>query len=93
MQTGNPIKKLSLTTLIPESNSNHEELIIHLTNTLITIANKTISKTKIFPKHNKLWFTEEYKNMIRECEATLRKFKTNPSSENLNKFKQQRAKT
>ena len=31
--------------------------------------------------------------MIRECQATLRKFKTNPSSENLNKYKKQRAKT
>ena len=31
--------------------------------------------------------------MIRERQATLRKFKTNPSSENLNKYKQQRAKT
>ena len=31
--------------------------------------------------------------MIRERQATLRKFKTKPSSENLNKYKQQRAKT
>ena len=31
--------------------------------------------------------------MIRERQATLRKFETNPSSENLNKYKQQRAKT
>ena len=31
--------------------------------------------------------------MIRERQATLRKFKTNPSSENLNKYKQERAKT
>ena len=45
------------------------------------------------PKHNKPWFTEECKNMIRECQATLRKFKKNPSSENLNKYKQPRTKT
>ena len=31
--------------------------------------------------------------MVRERQATLRKFKTNSSSENLNKYKQQRAKT
>ena len=35
-------KKLCLTTLIPESNTNQEEPIIHFTNTLITIVNKTI---------------------------------------------------
>ena len=40
-------KKLCLTTLIPESNTNQEEPIIHFTNTLITIANKTIPKTTI----------------------------------------------
>ena len=66
--------------------------IIHFTNTLIIIANKTIPKITIFPKSNKSWFTEECKN-IRKCQVTLRKFKTNPSSENINKYKQQRAKT
>ena len=64
---------------------------MHITNTLITIANKTILKTTIFQKY-KPWFTEECEN-IRERQATLKKFKTNPSSENLNKYKQQRAKT
>ena len=38
-------KTLCLTTLIPESNTNQEEPIIHFTNTLITITNKTIPKT------------------------------------------------
>ena len=85
-------KKLCLTTLIPESNTNKEEPLIHFTNTLINIANKTIPKTTTFPKHNKPWFTEECKNMIRERQATLMKFRTNPSSENQNKY-QQRAKT
>ena len=80
-------KKLCLTTLFPEANTNQEEPIIHFTNTLITIANKTI------PKTNKPWFTEVCKNMIKVCQATLRKVTTNPSSENLNKYKQQRAKT
>ena len=80
-------KKLCLTTLIPESNKNQKEPIIHLTNTLINIANKTIPKTTISQKHNKPWFTEECKN-IREHQATLRKFKINLSSENLNKYKQ-----
>ena len=86
-------KKLCLTTLIPESNTDQEEPIIHFTNTLISIANKTIPKTTVSPKHNKPWFTEQCKNMIREHQATLRKFKINPSSENLIKYKQQRAKT
>ena len=86
-------KKLCLTSLIPESSTNQEELIIHFTNILIIIANKTIPKTTIFPKHNKPCFIEDCKNMIRERQSTLRKFKTNPSSENLNKYKQQRAKT
>ena len=85
------LQKNCVTTLISESNTNLWPKI-HFTNTLITIANKTISKTTISPKHNKPWFTEECKN-IRECQATLRNFKTNPSSENLNKYKQQRAKT
>ena len=52
----------------------------------------TIPQTTISPEHNKPWFTEECKN-IREHQATLRKFKTNTSLENLNKYKQQRAKT
>ena len=86
------LQKTMLTTLIPESNTNQEEPVIHFTHTLINIANKTIPKTTIYRKHNKLWFTVECKN-IRECQATLRKFKTNPSSENINKYKQQRAKT
>ena len=86
-------KKLCLDTLIPETNTNQEEPIIHFTNTLINIANKTIPKTTTSPKHNNPWFTEEYKTMIRERQRILRKFKTNPSSENLDKYRQQRAKT
>ena len=45
-QTGNPIKKkkLCLTTLIPETNTNQEKPIIHFTNTIITI---TILKSTI----------------------------------------------
>ena len=45
-QTGNPTKNC-LTTQIPETNTNQDEPIIHFTNTLITIANKTIAKTTI----------------------------------------------
>ena len=86
-------KKLCLDTLIPETNTNQEEPIIHFTNTLINIANKTIPKTTTSPKHNNPWFTEECKTMIRERQRILRKFKTNPSSENLDKYRQQRAKT
>ena len=86
-------KKLCLDTLIPETNTNQEEPIIHFTNTLINIANKTIPKTTTSPKHNNPWFTEECKTMIRECQRILRKFKTNPSTENLDKYRQQRAKT
>ena len=37
-------KKLCLTTLIPESNTNQEEPIIHFTNTLLLIANKLSPK-------------------------------------------------
>ena len=86
-------KKLCLDTLIPETNTNQEEPIIHFTNTLIDIANKTIPKTTTSPKHNNPWFTEECKTMIRVRQRILRKFKTNPSSENLDKYRQQRAKT
>ena len=86
-------KKLCLDTLIPETNTNQEEPIIHFTNTLINIANKTIPKTTTSPKHNNPWFTEECKTMIRDRQRILRKFKTNPSSENLDKYRQQRAKT
>ena len=86
-------KKLCLDTLIPETNTNQEEPIIHFTNTLINITNKTIPKITTSPKHNNPWFTEECKTMIRERQRILRKFKTNPSSENLDKYRQQRAKT
>ena len=87
------LQKLCLDTLIPETNTNQEEPIIHFTNTLINIANKTIPKTTTSPKYNNPWFTEECKTMIREHQRILRKFKTNPSSENLDKYRQQRAKT
>ena len=85
-------EKLCLDTLIPETNTNQEEPIIHFTNSLINIANKTIPKTITSPKHNNPWFTEECK-IIRECQRILWKFKTKPSSENLDKYRQQRAKT
>ena len=91
-QTGNPAKNCALTMLIPETNTNQEEPIIHFTNILITIAKKTIPKTIISLKHIKTWFTE-CKGMIREHQTTLRKFKTNYSSENPTKYKKQRAKT
>ena len=55
------LQKLCLSTLIPESNTNQEEPIIHFTNTLITIENKTIPKTTISQKHNKPWFIEDCK--------------------------------
>ena len=45
------------TTNQPEKNTNQEELIIHFTNTLINIANKTIPKTTISLKHFKPCFT------------------------------------
>ena len=41
------LQKICLNMLIPESNTNQEEPIIHFTNTLINIANKTIPKTTI----------------------------------------------
>ena len=56
-QTGNHTKNC-LNTLITKSDTNQEEPIIHFTNILITLANKTIPP----PKH-KPWFTEECKNM------------------------------
>ena len=46
MQTGN-LTKICLITLIPETNMDQEESIIDFTNTLITIANKTIPKTMV----------------------------------------------
>ena len=87
------LQKLCLDTLISETNTNQEEPIIHFTNSLINIAYKTIPKTTTSSKHNNPWFTEECKIMIRERQRILRKFKINPSSENIDKYRQQRAKT
>ena len=46
------LQKICLTSLIPETNTHQKEPIIHFTNTLITITNKTIPQTTISVKYN-----------------------------------------
>ena len=76
--------------LIP--NPNNAESIKHFTETLIEIANKTIPKTSPTNRRNTPWFNDECRGVIQQRNAALRKFNKEPSTINLNTFKQIQAK-
>ena len=84
-QTGYPTKNC-LTTLILEWNTNQEEPIIHFINTLITITNKTISKTTIYHGSLRAKALENVKQPSRNSRQT-------PHQKTETNTKQQRAKT
>ena len=60
--------------------------------TLNTIAEKSIPKSCPPGKKNKPWFNPESKTAIRQRKAALREFKKHPTTNNLIKYKQLRAK-
>ena len=77
---------------IPEANKNNEENILYFTNTLLNIAEKHIPKSSTSTKYNRPLFNKEYKKAVRLRKATLIFFKINPTRENLNAYKNSRAK-
>ena len=56
-----------------------------------TITEKCIPKSSLQPKFNKPWYNNECKKAVRTRHAALRKFKTYPTKENLEFFKNCRA--
>ena len=80
-------KTSCLVQLTPEANENNEENILYFTNTLLNIAEEHIPT-----KFNRPWFNEECKKAVRLRKATLKKFRINPPQENLNTYKNSRAK-
>lgn len=62
------------------------------TQILISIAKECIPKKSPPSKRNKPWFNPESKKAIRQRKAALRKFKKQPTTDNLIEYKYQRAK-
>ena len=73
-------------------NPNNTCMIDHFTETLIKIAHKTILKTSPTNKRNTPWFNDEWRMIIQQQNAALRKFNKEPSTINLNTFKLLQAK-
>src|SRR5215469_5775475 len=68
--------------------------ITQFTETLISISNATISKTSgKLSKRKPPWFDKECHQTIKERQRALRQFQNNHTTENLTKYKIQRAKT
>ena len=85
-------KTSCLTWLTPEANKNNEENILYFTNTLLNIAEEHMPKSSTSTKFNRPWFNKECKKAVRLWKATLKKFRINPTRENLNTYKNSRAK-
>ena len=85
-------KTSCLAQLTPEVNKNYEENILYFTNTLLNIAEEHIPKSSTSTKYNRPWFNEECKKAVRLRKATFKKFKINPTWENLNTYKNSQAK-
>jgi len=68
--------------------------IDEFTEKLISTASDTILKsTHSGPKHNKVWFNDLCKDAIKKRKKTLRKIKSCPTSENIDRYKIIRANT
>ena len=76
-----------------DANTTDEENIAYFSKTLTSIAEESIPKTSFNKKYNNPWLNDDCKTAIRSRKAALRKFNLQPSAENLNNFKIDRAKT
>ena len=88
----NGFKTSCLAQLTPEANKNNEEDILYFTNTLLNIAEEDIPKSSTSAKFSQPWFNEECKKAVRSRRATLKKFKINPTGEDLNAYENSRVK-
>ena len=80
-----------LTELTSEPDNGKED-ILHFTNTLHKIAEQNIPRTSTSSKFNNPWFNHDCRKAVRARRAALRKFKNYPSKENLETYKNNRAK-
>ena len=83
---------LKLARLTPEANTNNEKNSLYFRNTLLNIAEDHMPKSSTSTKYNRPWFNEESKKAVRLRKATFKKFRINPTRENLNTYKNNRAK-
>ena len=75
----------------PERFENSLDPIADFTS-LLDISNKSIPKTSTNPKKSRPWYNDECKDAIKQRKQALSKFCRYPTKENLNKFKNFRAK-
>lgn len=84
--------ELCLKNITESKYENLEQPMETFTNDLIEIANKAIPKTGTNLKHSpKPWFDKDVKEAINKRKRALRKFKLQPTNQNLNVFKILRA--
>ena len=79
---------LSQNLLIPESS----DPIATFTSSLISISEKCIPKTSTNPKKSNPWYNDDCKEAIKQRKQTLSKFCKFPTNENLNTYRNSRAK-
>ena len=65
--------------------------LIQFMETLVFIAQRCIPKNKIKMKRNRSWFNDKCKEALRLRRKALREFEKEPTTENLQKFKQLQA--
>ena len=71
-----------------------DNTIEHFTSTLMDIASKTIPKSSTIPKKiHKPWFSSDCEKAVKERKSALKKFQSQPTPANLDKYREARAKT
>ena len=78
--------------LTATSLSDSSEPITDFTSSLITISEKCIPKTSTNPKKSNPWYNDDCKEAIKQRKDTLSKFCKFPTHENLNTYRNSRAK-
>ena len=79
--------------ITPSAFENVDNPVELFTNTIHTIASKSIPKTTTKSKRHRPWFDENCKRAIRRRRAALKKFNINPTTANLDNIKILRAQT
>lgn len=85
-------RQLCQSKLIPKSNNQKMDLTTFFTETLLTIANESVPKMSPSIKKSKPWFDTECRKAVKIRRAALKTFQQQPTKENLNTFKNCRAK-
>ena len=89
----NSFNNLCNESLTAISLSDSSDPITDFTSSLITISEKCIPKTSTNPKKGNPWYNDDCKEAIKQRKDTLSKFCKFPTHENLNTYRNSRAKT